>query len=183
MSIKPWKLLRSKFVFDGKWYRLRQDTVKLPDGREVDDYFVSIRPEVVLTFPVTTEGKAVLVRQYKHGAQKIVLEFPGGVFDPSQETAEAAALRELAEETGYTSGKMKFLGALWDDATKQNNRLHMFLVQDATHTQAQSLDEIEDIEVVEVPVSALLGMIRQGELSVSGSVSLAFMGLDALKEN
>lgn len=180
MPIQPWKLLRSKFVLDNPWYKVRKDAVRLPDGREVDDYFVSVRPEVVLTFPVTDAGHAVLVRQYKHGAQQVVLEFPGGVFDAETEAAEAAAAREMVEETGYTAREMQFLGTLWDDATKQNNRLHLFLGRGAAATADQNLDEIEDIEVVEVPVDALLSMIQQGEFSVSGSVSLAYMGLQAL---
>jgi len=179
--IKPWKLLRSHYVLDHKWYRVRQDTVRLPDGREVDDYFVSIWPEVVLTFPITPEGKAILVRQYKHGAQRIVLEFPGGVFDAESETPAAAAAREMTEETGFAGGKMQFLGTLWEDAAKQNNRLHMFLAHGVIRSQAQELDEIEDIEVVEIPLDQLQDLIGGAEFSVSGSVSLAFMGLQALR--
>ena len=38
--MKSWKILHSDTVFQHEWYTLRQDTVQLPDGSIVDDYFV-----------------------------------------------------------------------------------------------------------------------------------------------
>ncbi|MEM7039963.1 MAG: NUDIX hydrolase, partial [Bacteroidota bacterium] len=145
-----WRLRTSEIAFSSPWYTLRRDTVELPDGRIVDDYFVSMRPEVALIFAVTPDRKAVLVRQYKHGAAEMTLEFPGGVFEAGQEVPAVAAARELAEETGYVAEKMEALGAMWDDPTRQNNRIHYFLAHDARPLQSQNLDPLEDIEVVEV---------------------------------
>src|SRR5947209_2135944 len=76
LLIQPWTLLSSEMAFDHRWYKLRRDTVKLPNGRIVDDYFVSQRPNVAIAVPLTTENNVVLVRQYKHGVQAITLEFP-----------------------------------------------------------------------------------------------------------
>lgn len=180
--IRPWRLLRSETAFDHTWYRLRRDWLLLPDGRKIDDYFVSLRPEVVLIFAVTAADEVVMVRQYKHGAATILLEFPGGTFLPSEETGEAAAARELAEETGYSGERMQFLGTAWDDPTRQDNRVHMFLVRDARPVQAQDLDEHEDIEVVLIPLRKLRAMCIQGEICVTGTLATAFRGLEALRE-
>ena len=181
--IRPWRLQRSEIVFDHHWYRLRRDWLILPDGRKIDDYFVSLRPEVVLIFAVTAAEDVVLVRQYKHGASSILLEFPGGTFLPHEETSEKAAARELIEETGYAGGQFEFLGTAWDDPTRQDNRVHMFLVRDAQRIQEQDLDENEDIEVVLVPLRKLKAMCLRGEIAVTGTLTTAFLGLEALNRS
>jgi ADP-ribose pyrophosphatase len=179
--IKPWRLLRSEIVFDAPWYTLRRDWTALPDGRKIDDYYVSLRPEVVLIFALTAAAEVVLVRQYKHGAGEILVEFPGGTFLPDKESGQAAAARELSEETGYTAPELQLLGTAWDDPTRQNNRIHFYLARDARQTHAQALDEHEDIEVLHVPLHKLKSMCLSGELCVTGSLALAWLGLEALR--
>jgi ADP-ribose pyrophosphatase len=178
--IRPWRLLRSEMVFEHHWYRLRRDWVQLPDGRTVDDYFVSVRPEVVLVFAVTEAEEVVLVRQYKHGSAQILLEFPGGIFKADEEDSAVAAARELQEETGYVAASWELLGTAWDDPTRQDNRIHFYLARGARLGGAQALDEHEEIEVVLVPLRKLKGMCLRGEICVTGSLGLAFLGLEAL---
>jgi ADP-ribose pyrophosphatase len=178
--IRPWRLLRSEVVFDHHWYRLRRDWLQLPDGRKVDDYFVSVRPEVVLVFAVTDSEEVVLVRQYKHGSAQILLEFPGGIFRADEEGGEVAAARELVEETGYVAGSWELLGKAWDDPTRQDNRIHLYLARGARLAGAQALDEHEDIEVVLVPLRRVREMCLEGEICVTGSLALAFLGLEVL---
>jgi ADP-ribose pyrophosphatase len=182
-SIKPWRLLRSEIVFDEPWYTLRRDHTMLPDGRRIDDYYVSLRPEVVLVFALTADEEVVMVRQYKHGAGEILNEFPGGTFVLGEEDATTAAARELVEETGYSAPALSFLGTAWDDPTRQNNRIHFFLARGARLTQAQDLDEHEDIEVVLVPLHKIKQLCREGKLCVTGSMALAFLALDAMSRS
>ena len=99
MMIKKWQKIKSEIVFNHKWFKLRQDTVMLPDGKIIDDYIVSERPDVVLIFPITSENNVIMVEQYKHAAEEIMLEFPGGFFNSEEESPQAAAQRELLEET------------------------------------------------------------------------------------
>ncbi|MGB7249879.1 MAG: hypothetical protein WBC73_13155, partial [Phormidesmis sp.] len=66
-SVQKWTTLRSTMVFDHRWYRLRQDVVSLPNGQVVDDYFVSMRPDIATVLPITASGEVVFVRQYRHG--------------------------------------------------------------------------------------------------------------------
>ncbi|MCH2046403.1 MAG: NUDIX hydrolase [Saprospiraceae bacterium] len=178
--MKKWRKITSRLVFDHQWYKLRQDEVELPNGQILDDYFVSVRPNVVLVFPVLEDGKTtLLVEQYKHGAAQILLEFPGGFCDAG-ETPLVSVKRELLEETGYATDQLIPMGKMHSDPTKNNNTIHLYLALNATQQQAQKLDPTEDIIIHKVAIEDLKKMILQGEIRVASTVSLAFMGMNYL---
>ncbi|MDO7853502.1 NUDIX hydrolase [Hymenobacter convexus] len=180
-TIIPWKTLRSTLVFDNPWYKLRRDEVELPNGQVLDDYFVSVRPEVVLTFAVTEAGEVLFVRQYKHGAGRILLELPGGVMDAHETDATAAARRELLEETGYRADDITPLATVFDNPTKDTNRLHFFLARQVRWAAAQHLDPTENIEVVKVPLAEVEALVLNGTVEVSGSIALCLLALGRLR--
>ncbi|MDX5421887.1 MAG: NUDIX hydrolase [Hymenobacteraceae bacterium] len=179
-GIERWKTLKSYIVFEHKWYTLRRDHVELPGGHVMDDYFVSVRPDVVLTFPVTEDGHVLFVRQYKHAAGDIFIELPGGVIDEHETDPLAAAKRELLEETGYTSDEVEPLLQVIDNPTKDTNRVYYFLVRNVREVAAQDLDESENIEVLKVPLDEVEQMILNGEINVAGSVALCLLALRKL---
>jgi 8-oxo-dGTP pyrophosphatase MutT (NUDIX family) len=178
--IEPWKTLRSELVFTHKWYQLRRDHVELPGGQVLDDYFVSVRPDVALVFPLTADNQVIFVRQYKHGAGQILLELPGGVVDAGEISPLAAARRELLEETGYDSEQVEFLAEVLDNPTKDTNTISYFLARDVRHVAEQDLDETENIEAVLVPLAEVEGYILRGKIRVAGSVALCLLALRRL---
>ena len=99
-TIQPWTILSSQYVFEHQWYTLRQDIVQLPDGRVLDDYFVSVRRDVVLILAVTTDLTIPVVQQYKHGAGKVLCELPGGYVDAGEEPGEAIISIIATDEDG-----------------------------------------------------------------------------------
>lgn len=179
---QKWKKIKSDIVFDHKWFRLRQDTVQLPNGHVIDDYIVSERPDVALVFPVTAEGLVVMVEQYKHAAREILLEFPGGFFDAASETPEDAAKRELCEETGYTSKNLIPLGLFYDNPTKDCNRTYLFIATGCTLNHAPQPDDTEDITVHLFPQDEVEGMILNNHIRATLSVALGLLALKNLKE-
>ncbi len=182
-EIERWKTLKSDIVFDHKWYKLRRDHVELPDGQVLDDYFVSVRPNVVLTFPVTEDNHVIFVRQYKHAAGDIFIELPGGVIDEGETDPKAAAAREMLEETGYTSDELEPLLEVIDNPTKDTNKIYFFLARNAKKVAEQDLDETESIEVLKVPLSEVEKMVLTGKINVSGSVALCLLALKHLTMN
>ena len=178
-DLQPWKTLRTEMVLDLRWYKVRREEVQLPDGRILDDYYVSVRPEVALVFPVTAAGEVIMVRQYKHGAREILLELPGGVCD-ANEPPEEAARRELLEETGYAADRLTPLATLHDDPTKNTNRFHLFLAEGVHPVREQALDETENIRVERVPLGEIKNKVLSGEIRVANSVAITFLALEKL---
>ncbi|MEM9162556.1 MAG: NUDIX hydrolase [Cyanobacteria bacterium P01_F01_bin.4] len=179
---KKWQILRSHLAFDHPWYKVRQDVVKLPNGQVIDDYFVSVRPDVALVLPITPQAEIVFVYQYRHGAQAVLLELPAGTFDPHTEKAEVAALRELEEETGYTTDTLIPLSTLYDNPVKETNQIHLFLAKDVSQSTTQKLDVTEDIDVVRVPIAEIHERIRAREIQVAGTLAAIYLGLAYLNK-
>lgn len=177
--LKKWKTLKSQLVFDNPWCQVRQDEVELPNGQIVDDYFVNIRPDIALVVPITSDRELVFVRQYRHGVGKILLEFPAGAFDPEKEESQVAAMRELQEETGYVAQNWVKLGTIYDNPVKDTNTIHIFLAERAVKAGKQVLDLTEEIEVVLVPISEAMNLVRQGQICVSGSIAALTLALNS----
>ncbi len=180
-ELKKWKRLRSHLVFDNQWCKVRRDEIELPTGEIIDDFFVNVRPDIALVVPVTTHQEIVFVRQYRHGVGEILLELPAGAFNPDTEVAEEAATREMTEETGYSCDRLQKLATLYDNPVKDTNSIHIFLAENAQNTGQQCLDITEQIEVVLIPIDAVMEKITQGQICVSGSVAALFLTLNYLK--
>jgi 8-oxo-dGTP pyrophosphatase MutT (NUDIX family) len=178
MAVEPWEQLGSDLVVDNRWYRLRRDTVRLPSGRVLDDYFVSERPDNVVVFAVTPDDRVVFVRQWKQGRRAFLTELPGGVCDPGEEPAETAA-RELLEETGYACDDLRELGRFEPDPSKNTNVIVAFAGTGARLVAEPKLDDQEEIEVRLLPVGALKEAIHAGELTSAGTVAAVYRALDS----
>lgn len=178
MTLKKWKVLKSAMVVNHQWCKVRQDKIELPNGNIIDDYFITVGPEVAQILPVTNEQEIVLVRQYRHGVGEILLELPAGAFNPDEESPEAAAIRELREETGYVAEKITPLAILHDNPSKATHKVHLFVAENAIKVGQQQLDITEEIDVVLVPLEAIREKITNGEICVSGTVAAIFLGLD-----
>ncbi|MDR2759457.1 MAG: NUDIX hydrolase [Spirochaetaceae bacterium] len=111
---------------------------------------------IVIPVVETEQGKAfVMVWQWRHGAQELSLEFPGGVLEPGEDPAAAAA-RELEEETAYAPGKIRKIGEMRPNPALMSNRVHFFLAEALEYRKARHLDEDEYIDVETIPVDEAL---------------------------
>mgnify|MGYP006268809881 CR=1 FL=1 len=180
MKIQKWKTLKSHIILNHKWVKVRQDQIELPNGKIIDDYFVYPRPDIVLILAITENKEIILVRQYRHGVEKILLELPGGTFNPAEETGELAAQRELEEETGYIADRLMPLTTFYDNPVKDTNKIHVFIAENAQALGKQNLDITEDIEIILVPIAAIMEKIATGDIIVSGSIAAICLGLKFL---
>jgi hypothetical protein len=122
MIIEKWQKIASKYLVREKWATLRVDEVKLPGGIVKDDYYVLEYPNWVNAIALTETGKIIMVRQYRHAADIISLEVPGGVIDGDEEPAFAVK-RELLEETGYSFQTTELLPTCLQAVLKRTNSI------------------------------------------------------------
>ncbi|HAC65844.1 MAG TPA: NUDIX hydrolase [Cyanothece sp. UBA12306] len=181
-NLKKWKILSSQLVIEHEWCKIRQDQIELPNGRVIDDYFINIRPEIVVILAITPTQEIVFVRQYRHGVTEILLELPAGNFEKKIEDSFEAAQRELVEETGYEVECLIKLATIYDNPVKNNNKTHIFLGINAKKTTVQSLDITEEIEVVLIPIKDIVNQVISGEICVAGTIAAVFMGLEILRQ-
>ncbi|MDR1955748.1 MAG: NUDIX hydrolase [Treponema sp.] len=157
-----WKEKSRREVFTCRIFSIWESTCRSPDD-ELKVYTVLDAPDWAIVVPViaTPMGlEFVMVRQWRHGAQELSLEFPGGVFEKGEDP-QAAAARELREETAYAAGTISSLGVCSPNPAIMANRVHFFLAEDLQPLERQDLDEDEYVEVELVPVKEVFqGMGR-----------------------
>jgi 8-oxo-dGTP pyrophosphatase MutT (NUDIX family) len=175
-----WRVRRRQRLIDSPWLRVDREDVVPPHGPPIDDYYLVHEPDFAMVFAVTTDGQVVLVRQYKHGIGRVMLELPAGYLDAADGAPEAAARRELREETGYEAGAVRRLASLVSSPTRSPNRGHIFLATGSRLAGAQALDPNEWIEVLCVAPADLRGLVRAGAIEAQSSIAAIFLGLDAL---
>lgn len=174
--MKKWELIKSEMALNEKWYKVRKDTVKLPNGKVMDDYFLGLRGDYVQMIPIFENGDILMVKQYKHGVGDFTLELPAGMMNES-ENPLACAKRELQEETGYEGSNWKELGVFAENPTKSVNNSYWYLVTGLTDKGLQHFDESEEIEVVKMNYIDVIAKIRSGEVVSTPSVGQILLGL------
>lgn len=145
--MEKWKTLKSEYLYQTPFGNLRKDSCRLPNGFTIEDYYVNEFADWVNAVVVTKEQQILLVEQYRHGGQGIYLEIPAGKIE-KDESDEEGILREIQEETGFTSSRKPILlGEFMVNPATQNNKIKTFLVTEAYKAGSQQLDATEDIEV------------------------------------
>jgi ADP-ribose pyrophosphatase len=174
----PWKLLRTRAERDFRIFTAR--TLDVADPRNGAEYVRTVLacPEWVNIVPVTEDGRVVLVRQFRFGTWSNTLEIPGGMVDGHETDVQAAAVRELEEETGFVPASVEPLGVSHPNPAIQTNRLHSFLARGCRQVHAGKQDGSEDIQLVLVPRAEIPALVQSGQ--ITHSLVLAALLYDAL---
>jgi ADP-ribose diphosphatase len=160
----PWPIVQSDHTADFHVFRTRVDLARSPRSGKLHQFVVLDAPDWVNVVAVTEDEQVVLVRQYRHGLRSVSLEIPGGMADPG-ESPEAAARRELLEETGYGSDHWERLGLVHPNPAIQNNSLTTFLARGSRRIAEPTPDGTEDIVVELVPVAELATLVSTGRIT------------------
>ena len=154
------KTIDSHRAFDGRLVKVDSVDVELPDGRKSVREIVR-HPGAVAVVLRGSDGKYVLVHQYRKAAEKVMLEIVAGTLDENEEPAECAR-RETAEETGMTVTSLKDLGTIYPAPGYSSEKLHVFFAEAVEGSEGHEPDEDENIETVSLSEAEIDGMVRTG---------------------
>ncbi len=168
MTEKPeiWKKTSSRQIADCRVFKIREDICERESDKKEGTFFVAENPDWVNVIGLTKDEQVVLIEQFRHGTEEIILEIPGGMIDEG-EKPEAGAKRELLEETGFTSDKFVFLGKSHPNPAIQNNLIHHFLAVDCEKTGETAFDEHESVITKIVPLTKIRNLIEEEKITHS----------------
>ena len=171
MLMRPWRTLaRRTLLSRPPWLEVGDERVALPDGRQVDGFLWIRTRDFVAMVAITEANDVILVRSYKHGPRSVSLAVPAGYIEPAEEPL-AAAKRELREETGYASDEWASLGSYVVDGNYGVGTEHIFLARAARKVSEPASGDLEEMEVVIVPLAEISEYVRRGEVVQLSSVA------------
>jgi len=159
-----WKRLSTEQVADCRVFKVRRDLSVSPRDGSEHDFFCIEASDWINILPLTADNEVVMIEQYRHGSDEVTLEIPGGMVDAG-ETPEAAAGRELLEETGYLSREILYLGKTRPNPAIQNNWIHTYLAREAVFDHAPVFDSTEHTVVRLVPLALVPELISAGVIN------------------
>lgn len=154
----------SREIADCRVFKIREDTSRRDSDEAESTFFVIESPDWANIVAVTKSHEVVLIEQFRHGVERMVLEIPGGMVDDGEDP-RAAASRELIEETGYSPGRIICIGQSLPNPALQNNTIHHFLALDCEKTADVAFDDHESIVTRLVPLSQLENLVHNGDIT------------------
>jgi ADP-ribose pyrophosphatase len=167
MRPKPWPKLTSKKVGDFRIFNLLNEIRTSPLTGKEHDFYIIDAVNWVNVVPITSDGKIVMVEQFRHGSNTIELEIPGGMMDDEDSDPIAAGLRELKEETGYEGSHARLIGQIFPNPAIMNNTCYTVLVENCECRHQICLDHTEDIAVTLINPTEIPELIRSGRIGHS----------------
>lgn len=155
------KTMKSERIYEGKIINMRVDTVELPYKRYSKREIVE-HPGAVGIISITPNRDIILVKQFRKPVEEALLEIPAGKIDSKEEPIQCA-IRELEEETGYTTNKFKKLFEFYTTPGFSDEKIHIYLAEEVVEGKAHP-DENEYIEIVRIPVEDAVEKVRTGEI-------------------
>lgn len=167
-----WKKINEE-PFKAGWRKMLHKKFVLLNGKEAE-YDTRDDGRAVCGLVLTPENKVILVKVFRPGFEKVVMEMPGGYVKPDEDPI-VSAKRELLEETGYR-GDFELVGETFDDAYSNCVR-YCFVARNCKKVQEPEWEEDEECEIIEMDLSDFRNHLRSGQLT---DVEIGYLALDHL---
>lgn len=171
------EILSSKVVYEGPLFRVVQDHIIEPGGRENTRDVVRHNGSAVILAIDSSKSKKdpwiVMERQYRHAARQFLWELPAGKLEKGEDPL-TGAMRELEEETGYRAKKWSLLVEYWASPGFLGESMQVFLAEGLTPGHANPEDD-EDIELRLVKLSEILKEIKRGNIHDGKTLSTVLL--------
>jgi len=159
----------SRQIHTWKNISLCEEEVTLPTGDRITHTTIS-HPGAAVILPILDDGRILLINQFRPSLKKWLLELPAGTKE-AQESAEACAMRELEEETGYSGAEFISLGQVTPLAGFCDEIQHLYIAKTLTKTERLSCDDDEVIEILSMSLEEVEKLVISGEISDSKTIA------------
>ena len=179
-ELKKWVSLTKKSIFVKKpWFEIFRESVRLPDGKIIPEYYEIKMPHYSAVFAVTLEQKIIILRCYRHAIGEVTLTMPGGMIEEG-EFPLAGIQREFLEETGYKAKEWKPLGTFVGNSTRGCGTYHLFFATGAYSVQQPDSGDLEELELLLWNQQEVEQAINEGHAKSLGVASILLLGLRCL---
>lgn len=164
------KRIKRELIAKGHILDYYHDTVQIANGNVAVWDFISHKGAAAVV-PVLEDGRILMVKQYRNALDRFTIEIPAGGLDTADEPHYDAAMRELREETGYTTDKLELLIVINTTVAFCNEKISIYVAKLSGKGGEQELDEDEFINVIPYELSELERMIYAGEITDSKTIA------------
>jgi ADP-ribose pyrophosphatase len=152
---------KPEVVFQAKRFDVERVVQVTPDGVQHVREIVR-HPGAVVVLPLLDDGRVVFVRNYRVAVDETLIELPAGTLDRSEDP-QLAALRELAEETGYRAVNIEHLLTFCMSPGILDEKMYLYLATSLTAGEL-ALEPGEDIQPFLCTWEEAIAMVRRGEI-------------------
>lgn len=167
--------VKHELMHKGNIVDFYQDSIELPNDKTVNWDYIQHKGASAIV-PITSDGKIIMVRQYRIGSDSELLEIPAGGINSGEDPYETA-VRELEEETGYTSNSVKHLIDVHSAPAYTSECVYIYYADNLIKSH-QKFDEDEFIELESYELDELISMIMDGKITDGKTIA----GLFAIKQ-
>lgn len=153
--------LKTLHRYQGRAVGFRADAVSLPDGKKAQREYMT-HPGAVGVLPIDSDGKVIMVKQFRYPVGEFTLEIPAGKLSKGENPLHCVR-RELEEEAGVRARKIKKLLSYWPTAAFSQEVIHIYFAWDLYDTHVNP-DEDEFLEIVRLSPKLLERMIGTGKI-------------------
>jgi len=146
------RTIHTDYIYQGKIIQVQVDEVILPNGEHSERELVK-HPGAVAVIAITKDDKIVFVEQYRKPLERSLIEIPAGKIEVD-ERPEVTAIRELEEETGYTTNKLTHITSFFTSPGFADELVHIYLTDQLEKLDVPVKgDDDEFIEIMELSLS------------------------------
>jgi ADP-ribose pyrophosphatase len=179
-ELAPWHTESSRTILDlPPWFSVIEDTVKLPNGRIVNDYYRIKASDYVLISARRDDGCILMERHYKQCLGRFILTSPAGGVDEGEAPLDAAK-RELLEETGFEADHWTSMGSFMVDGTRGICTAHLFSAETLRRVAEPMTNDMEEFELRFMSADEIRAAIQARQISLLPDITILSMTLGRL---